>query len=1089
MKLRPVKPDVDFPALEERVLEHWDAVDAFRRSVEERSSAEPYTFYDGPPFATGLPHYGHFVASVLKDIVPRYWTMLGRRVERRWGWDCHGLPVENEAQKELGITTTAEIDALGVAGFNEVCRGLVLRYTAEWRRTIRRLGRWVDHDHGYRTMDTDFMESVWWAFAELWNKGLIYEGFRVQPVSPKLGTPLSNFEVALGPQERDPVTKKEGHKRRQDPSITVRFALEDEAASVWAWTTTPWTLPSNLALAVNPTVEYVKVRIAESSEIVYVEPARLADYQTRKRVGAVTELGRVLGAALVGRPYRPLLPYFAHLATDAAGVRKAFKIVGASYVGADSGTGVVHQAPAFGEDDFQVGMAEGLPLVNPVTLAGNFTGLVPDFAGQYVKDADRGITAKLKAEGKLVDQDTIVHAVPHCYRTEAPLLYMAVPNWFMRVESMRAALVESNAGIRWVPREVGEGRFGNWLEGARDWNLSRSRYWGTPLPIWRCEEDPSDMECFGSRQALAERAGVTLDRIADLHRDHVDDITFPSQRTPDGTMRRVREVFDCWFESGSMPFAQHHYPFENRALVDAAFPADFIAEGLDQTRGWFYTLTVLATALRGGPAFRNVIVNGIVLAEDGEKMSKMKRNFPDPNLVLQKYGADALRLYLVDSPVVNARDLRFSEAGVQEKVRAVLLPLWNAYSFLTRYAEVDGWEPDGVAPDPRVNELDGWVLSRLQTLVARVRERMAAYELFRVVPDLLGFIDELTNWYIRLSRRRFWRGTAGGQGVAGNDDADKSNAYRTLHHVLEALARVLAPFLPFVSEELYSNLTGGTRKDSVHLDEYPTPNPALVDAALEERMALARTAVGLVRGLRAKHNVRGRQPLQRMTVVAADEASRTALLGARELIADEINVKEVVVSGDETEFVSYSARPNLPVLGKRYGKQLGAIKAEVLELSSGALARIVQGEAVPSQQIAGLVYDASTLIVDRASRPGTVVDTLGGVTVALDLEVTDALRLEGLAREFVSRVQALRKERDFALDTRIQVDVQCEGMLARAISKHWDLIAGEVLAVGAAPDLGAGSQGERHPGDGLRLEIEGEVALVRINRAASDVTW
>ncbi|MEZ6017799.1 MAG: isoleucine--tRNA ligase [Planctomycetota bacterium] len=1077
MKLRPVKPDVDFPALEERLLEHWDAIDAFRRSVEERPASNPYTFYDGPPFATGKPHYGHFVASVLKDIVPRFWTMMGHRVERRWGWDCHGLPVENEAQKELGITTTAEIDALGVAGFNEVCRGLVLRYTAEWRRTIRRLGRWVDHERGYKTMDTDFMESVWWAFGELWQKGLIYEGFRVQPVSPALGTPLSNFEVALGPQERDPVTKKDGHKRRQDPSVTVRFALEDEDASLWAWTTTPWTLPSNLALAVNPGVEYVRVRVDATGEVAYLEPSRLADYQARKRVGATTELARVKGSDLVGRPYRPLLPYFAELATDASGARRAFKVVGAAYVGTDSGTGIVHQAPAFGEDDFQVGQAEGLPIVNPVTLAGLFTDLVPDFAGQFVKDADKGISAKLKADGKLVDQDTLVHAVPHCYRTDVPLLYMAVPNWFMRVEGLRDALVQSNRGTRWVPEAVGEGRFGNWLEGARDWNLSRGRYWGTPLPIWRCDEDPSDLECFGSRQALAERAGVPLERLADLHRDHVDDITFPSQKTPGGTMRRVKEVFDCWFESGSMPYAQHHYPFENRELVDATFPADFIAEGLDQTRGWFYTLTVLATALRGGPAFRNVIVNGIVLAEDGEKMSKSKRNFPDPNLVLQKHGADALRIYLVDSPVVNAKDLRFSEAGVQEKVRSVLLPLWNAYSFLTRYAEVDGWEPDSVAPDPSVNELDGWILSRLQTLTLDVRQQMGAYQLFRVVPALLGFIDELTNWYIRLSRGRFWRGAGDPSDSSGA--ADKVNAYRTLHHVLEVLSRLLAPFLPFVADEIYGNLTGGARKDSVHLDDYPEPDEALVDRGLEQRMELARTAVRLARGLRARHDVRVRQPLSRLTVVSGDEAARAAFSRSRALIADELNVKEVIVSQDEAEFVTFSARPNLPVLGRAFGKQLGAIKEELQGLDSAAVASLASGTPRASERVDGLVFDPSNVLVDRTSLEGTVVDTLDGVTVALDLHQTPELRREGLARELVNRIQSVRKERDLALDDRIRADIECGGELALAVAAHWAMIAGEVLAVGPTPNPAAAVAGD----DVVLLDVEGERASLRIERA------
>lgn len=1069
-RMEPVSPDVNFPALEERILEHWDEVRAFERSVAERDEKDSFTFYDGPPFATGLPHYGHLVASILKDIVPRYWSMQGRRVERRWGWDCHGLPVENEAQKELGLASVREVDELGVEKFNETCRGLVLRYTNEWQKTIRRLGRWVDFDSGYKTMDTDFMESVWWVFKSLWDRGLIYEGYRVQPVSPALGTPLSNFEVAQGPQERDPETKKDGHKRVQDPSLTVRFALEDEEAYLWAWTTTPWTLPSNLALAVNPKVEYLKVRVVETGELAYVEPGRLADYQARGRVGETEELERVPGSTLVGRPYKPLLPYFAHLAEEEEGRRPAFRVVAADYVDTSSGTGIVHQAPAFGEDDYQTGQREQLPLVNPLDRSGVFDESVPDFQGLFAKDADKGITARLKEEGKVVDQDVIVHPYPHCYRTEKPLLYMALSTWFMRVEQMREELVASNDQTRWVPPAVGSGRFGNWLESARDWNLSRNRYWGTPLPVWRCDEDPEDMVCIGSVAELEELAGLEAGSIQDLHRDHVDQITFPSSRTPGGTMRRVPEVFDCWFESGSMPYAQNHYPFENEARVEANLPADFIAEGLDQTRGWFYTLTVLSTALFQRPAFKNVIVNGIVLAEDGEKMSKSKRNFPDPNLVLNKYGSDALRLYLIDSPVVNAKDLRFSEQGVEERTRAVMLPLWNAYSFLTRYADIDGWAPDGVQPDPTVNELDGWILSRLQTLVSAVEEHMGDYELFRVVPGLVGFVDELTNWYIRRSRRRFWKSDAG--------DADKLNAYRTLHHVLLVSSRVLAPFLPFVSEEIHRNLACGRGADSVHLEDFPSFDGSFHDPGLEHRMELARKAVALGRGLRSKHNVKVRQPLGLLTVVGATDEDRSALQAAAEIIADELNVRSVEVSGDESALVTYSARPNLKILGPRFGKQLKAIRAEIESLGSDQLALVLGGQSLASKEVEGLSYDGETLLVDRSSKEGTVTDTLDGVTVALDLEITTDLRMEGLAREVVNRVQNIRKERDLDLDARIHLDVWCEGgELAEALRAHWSTIAGEVLATNEhAPPA------ELAP-DALPFDIEGSEIRVAIRLA------
>ncbi|MEE8469336.1 MAG: isoleucine--tRNA ligase, partial [Planctomycetota bacterium] len=712
MPLRPVDPDVSFPDLELGLLDRWDEKRIFERSVEARDPSDPFVFYDGPPFATGLPHYGHLVASTLKDIIPRYWAMRGKRVERRWGWDCHGLPVENEAQKELGLADSRAIEALGIEAFNQSCRSLVLRYTDEWASTIRRLGRWADFEHGYRTMDPDYMESVWWVFRQLWDRGLIYEGYRVQPVSPALGTPLSNFEVAQGPQEKDPVTKKDGHKRVQDPSLTVRFALEDEEASLWAWTTTPWTLPSNLALAVNSSVEYVKAQLQDTGEVVYIEPSRLADYRARGRVGATTELARLPGSELVGRPYAPLLPYFAHLREDGQGQRLAFRVVAADYVDTSSGTGIVHQAPAFGEDDFATGKAEGLPLVNPLDRSGIFDDSVPDLEGLFAKDADKVIIARLKAEGKVVDHDTLVHAYPHCYRTGKPLLYMALSTWFMKVEDMREALVANNAAVHWVPESVGRARFGNWLAGARDWNLSRNRYWGTPLPVWRCDEEPTEMVCMGSRAELEQAAGLEPGALTDLHRESIDQITFPSAGTAGGTMRRIPEVFDCWFESGSMPYAQSHYPFENGEAGEASLVADYIAEGIDQTRGWFYTLMVLSTALFDRPAFRNVIVNGIVLAQDGEKMSKSKQNYPDPNLVLESYGADALRLYLIASPVVNAKDVRFEESGIREHVRLVMLPLWNAYSFLTRYADIHSWEPDGTLPDSSANELDGWILSR-----------------------------------------------------------------------------------------------------------------------------------------------------------------------------------------------------------------------------------------------------------------------------------------------------------------------------------------------------------------------------------------
>ncbi|MDB4989400.1 MAG: Isoleucyl-tRNA synthetase, partial [Myxococcaceae bacterium] len=572
--------DFQLPKIERQILALWEQHGIEQKSLAKQAQRD-FVFYDGPPFATGLPHYGHLLAGTIKDIVPRYWSMQGYGVQRRFGWDCHGLPIESLIEKELGLASKSDIEAYGVPKFNAACRAGVLRYTSEWRKTVQRMGRWVDFDNDYKTMDPSFMETVWWVFKQLWDKGLIYEGFRIQPVSPALGTPLSNFEVAQGPQERDPVTKKDGHKRRQDPSLTVRFQLEDENASLWAWTTTPWTLPSNLALAVHPEFDYVKVRVEDTGELAYVEPSRLLDYQERKRIGATTELARLKGKELVGRPYSPLLPYFDKYKTREDGSRWCFRVVAADYVTVDAGTGIVHQAPAFGEDDYQVGVREGLPILRPMDLTGIFDERIWDFQGQFAKDADKGITHKLKEEGKLVDQDVLVHPYPHCYRTEQPLLYMALSTWFMKVEESREQLVENNKQIHWVPEHVGQGRFGNWLENARDWNLSRNRFWGTPLPIWRNDEDPSDIVCIGATGELEQLAGLPAGSIKDLHRETIDSITFPSRRSAKGRMRRIEEVFDCWFESGSMPYAQNHYPFDKSKVdsVEQNLPADFIAVG------------------------------------------------------------------------------------------------------------------------------------------------------------------------------------------------------------------------------------------------------------------------------------------------------------------------------------------------------------------------------------------------------------------------------------------------------------------------------------------------------------------------------
>ncbi len=1064
-----VAPLTDFqlPKIEEEILGLWERHGTERKSLEQKGERS-FVFYDGPPFATGLPHYGHLLAGTIKDIVPRYWAMQGNHVERRFGWDCHGLPIESLTENELGLHSKSEIEAFGVPKFNAACRAGVLRFTSEWERTVKRMGRWVDFKNDYKTMDASFMETVWWVFKQLWDKGLIYEGFRIQPVSPALGTPLSNFEVAQGPQERDPVTKKDGHKRRQDPSVTVRFALEDEAgAFLWAWTTTPWTLPSNLALAVHPEVEYVKVRVEETGEIAYLEPSRLKDYQERKRVGETTELARLKGKELVGRPYTPVLPYFEQYKTREAsgstseqkqtdGSRWCFRVVGAEYVTTDSGTGIVHQAPAFGEDDYQVGLKEGLPVIRPMDLTGIFDERVWDFKGLFAKDADKHIIQKLKEEGKLVDQDTLVHAYPHCYRTDQPLIYMALSTWFMKVEQLKGALVENNKQVHWVPDHVGEGRFGNWLENARDWNLSRNRFWGTPIPVWRNEEDPSDMVCVGSVRELEELAGLPQGSVKDLHRESIDSITFPSRKSPQGRMRRLEEVFDCWFESGSMPYAQNHYPFdlEKKAYVEQNLPADFIAEGLDQTRGWFYTLHVLATALFERPAFKNVIVNGLILAADGKKMSKRLKNYPDPNDVIHNFGADALRAYLINSAVVRAEPMRFgkdandtSGEAVKDTVRLVVLPLFNAYNFLATYAIADGFSPTQADLEVKPSgDLDRWILSRVQHFLKEMKEEYENYELSNLVPAFIRLSDELNNWYIRRGRRRYWSKA----GESSEGDRDKREAYATLFRVIVTVSRAMAPVMPFFCEFLYQRLLVDTgiaaQGDSVHLTRFPEVDEALLDLELEARMQAARDVVGLGLVIREREKIGVRRPLGTVTIASTLPSAREAVAQFREAIVGELNVKNVIVLEDDSSLCKISAKPNFRTLGKRLGPKLKAVQQGLAALSAEDFKRL---EAEGKLELEGEVLTQEDILLTRENTGGGAVESQNGITVMLDTKITPELHAEGLARELINRIQNLRKQANLDVSQRIRLVLACDGVLGEVADSETlsELIARETLAV------------------------------------------
>jgi len=1010
-----VPAQTNFPTQEEQLLAFWEKEDVFRRSVDERSEEKTFTFYDGPPFASGLPHYGHLLASIIKDVVPRYWTMRGYRVERRFGWDCHGLPVENEVEQQLNLKSRPDILDYGIGNFNETCRDVVLRYANEWESFITRVGRWVDWSNQYRTMDVEFMESVWWVFKTLWDKGLVYEGYKSLAYCPRCATPLSNFEV------------NQGYQQTQDPSVTVRFKVRgQEKLSILAWTTTPWTLPSNMGLAVGGEIEYVRVTRKDGEQLILAK-ARLKEVFKRDE-DEIERIEEQPVAELLGLNYEPLFPYFAELADEGA-----FRVLQADFVSTENGTGIVHIAPGFGEDDYQLGQREGLPTVAPIDEDCHFTEEVTDYQGRFVKDVDRDIIRSLRDSGKLLTESTIEHSYPFCWRCDSPLIYRAVSTWYVSVEKIKENMLNANAQIWWVPEHIKDGRFGLWLEGARDWAISRNRYWGTPLPLWR-NEDTGEIICIGSREELEQLSGQKVD---DLHKHIIDEIEIDSP-TGKATLRRVPEVLDCWFESGSMPYAQNHYPFENKEKVDARFPADFISEGLDQTRGWFYTLTVLAAALFDKPAFKNCIVSGMLLAEDGRKMSKRLKNYPEPTAMIDKYGADALRLYLLNSPALKSEELRMTEDGIKESLRSVIIPLWNAYSFFVTYAHIDGWQPKDGEGVQSSHGLDRWILSELQTLLHDLNSEMEAYRLYRTVPAMVSFVEKLTNWYIRRSRRRFWK---------SEDDGDKAAAYATLYQVLVTFTKALAPVLPFITESIYQNLVrthDGEADVSVHLCAMPQADEALRDSDLEEQMGLATRAVVLGRSLRSKHNLKTRQPLRRLFLLPPDERSRRELREMIPLMADELNIKEVVLVEDETEFSDISYRPNFRALGPRFGKRMKEVGAFISQLDEGQIQELRAGGRIA---FADGEIGMDDIDVQRQEKEGVVVAIDNNLGVGIDIQLDDELVSECTAREFVNRVQNMRKDAGLDVADRICVDVEGEPELEKAIAKHRDYIAAETLAL------------------------------------------
>ncbi|MDD3098240.1 MAG: isoleucine--tRNA ligase [Candidatus Pacebacteria bacterium] len=856
---------LEFVEKEKEILDFWQKNKVFEKSIKQRSEDKSYVFYDGPPFATGLPHYGHILASLIKDAVPRYWAMRGFRIERVWGWDCHGLPVENLIEQELNLKNKKDIEEIGVDKFNQACKESVLRYVDEWKKVIPRIGRWVDMEHSYKTMDFKYMESIWWVFKQLWDKGLIYEGYKSMHICPRCGTTLSNFEVSLG------------YKETKDISITLKFKLKDqENTFILAWTTTPWTLPGNVALAVGKDIDYVKIQVG--NEYYILAEKRLEVVKDEYRV-----IEKIKGKDLIGLEYEPLFDYFSK--QDALeNKQNGWKIYSGEFVSIEEGTGVVHIAPAFGEDDLALGRKEKLPFIQHVGGDGCFIKEVREWAEEEVKPkedilkTDKKIIQWLKNQGKLFNQEEVVHKYPFCWRCDSPLLNYATSSWFVKVTAIKDKIIKNNQKINWVPDHIKDGRFGKLLEEAPDWSISRSRYWGTPIPIWRCQNDKGqncdNIKVIGSVKELEELSGK---KIEDLHRPYIDEVTFKCEKCG-GTMKRIPEVLDCWFESGSMPYAQAHYPFENKENFEKNFPAQFVAEGIDQTRGWFYTLMVLSTALFDQPAFLNNIVNGIILTEDGQKMSKRLKNYPEPMKIIDKYGADAMRLYLLNSPAIKADDLCFSEKGVDQMLKKNLIILWNVFGFYKLYA-LKTKESFQKNQYQSLHVLDKWILSKMNALNKAITEAMEKYDLSQAVKPIEQFIDDLSIWYLRRSRQRF------------KDTENSQKASPVLKHVLFTLSKLISPFVPFISEQLYQSLKNEDDLISVHLCDYPKFDEELIDKKIEKEMEIVREIISLALAERAQEGLKVRQPLGELRIKNDELKDKEELL---QLIKDEVNVKKVV---------------------------------------------------------------------------------------------------------------------------------------------------------------------------------------------------
>lgn len=1048
-RFRPISVKLDSPESERRILELWKEIRAFEEGLERRKGSPQFTFYEGPPTANGLPGVHHVISRTIKDIVCRYRSMAGFYVPRKGGWDTHGLPVEIEVERQLQISGKDQIEKFGIAEFNALCRKSVLKYESEWRRNTERIGFWLDMDHPYLTFANEYIESVWWLLKGFWDAGLVYRGHKIVPYCPRCGTPLSSHEVGQG---YDEVT---------EPSVTVKFELEDEPGSyVLSWTTTPWTLPGNVALAVGADLDYVRVvqSVDGKEERYYLARERVAQLVGEYRIDR-----ELKGRDLVGRRYRPLFDFIDLAALTG---KNAYYVAAADFVTTTDGTGVVHTAVMYGEEDYALGQTLDLPQHHTVDPQGRFTGEVTPWAGQFVKDAESDIRRWLRRHGALYREEMTTHSYPFCWRCDSPLLYYAWKTWYIATTKYRDQLLAAHRTVEWHPQDVGANRFGNWLENNVDWALSRNRYWGTPLNIWRCGSCDEDRS-VGSIEELRQGKGVP--EPLDLHRPYVDQVTFACPKCG-GEQRRVPEVIDVWFDSGAMPYAQWHYPFENRDRFERSFPADFISEGMDQTRGWFYSLLAIAVHTSGRAPYKHVLPIELILDKQGKKMSKSKGNTVDPNRVLDERGADALRFYLIaTSPPW--MPTRFDMDGVTEVTKKLLGTLRNVGQFFALYANIDDYDPARKEPSAPTL-LDRWVLSRLHTLSGYVGDSLETYDLTRGARAIQDFVlEDLSNWYVRRSRRRFWK---------SGDPADKRAAYDVLYECLRVVSRLLAPYTPFVAEELHQHVVRPgapeTEPASVHWCDFPKPDKTRIDEGLERSMELALRVVNLARAARNASSLRVRQPLRRVAVAGLGEREARDLLGLAWLVQDELNVKEVALTGDRSELVSLGVKPNFPVLGKKAG---GSMKEIAARLAAAAPDQVVAALAAGGWEVdvSGATFRLTLedVVVQEASKGPWVAQSDGTLTVAIDTTLDDDLRTEGLVREFAHRIQALRKSADFDVTDRIRLSWELSPGLANACERFEEYIRDEVLAEELA---------SRAPADGAVEEwtFDGERARVGIER-------